>query len=305
MRGVWREITGLVLPVDCAGCGRPRTELCEECRRALIRGVRGRGGGGGGGGPQGPRRVRPSPAPPGLPPTYAAAPYADEVRAVLLAHKERGALRLAGPLGLALAGAVRGLWAWGGPLHPYGGSHPYGGRIPDVGRLPYGGRAPYDGRIPRGEQPPYGRSTQPPGATEAKTGRSGSPGGAPYRPQAAHPTTGRWIPPLGDLTSTARTECPPPAGTAPQPPDPDQARTRTPATRARPEAHAPRPTRRPPPPAERRASPLVAALRPAGPKRRPPEPTATRTSPDPCPLLSPTHPPAAPAPPVPHPSPFS
>lgn len=51
------------------------------------------------------------PEPPGLPATYAAAPYADEVRAMLLAHKERGALTLAGPLGAALAGAVRaGLW---------------------------------------------------------------------------------------------------------------------------------------------------------------------------------------------------
>ena len=54
-----------------------------------------------------PRRVRPVPEPPGLPVVHAAAPYADEVRAVLLAHKERGALALAGPLGAALAGAVR------------------------------------------------------------------------------------------------------------------------------------------------------------------------------------------------------
>jgi predicted amidophosphoribosyltransferase len=38
---------------------------------------------------------------------YAALPYADEARAVLLAHKERGALRLAGPLGELLAAAVR------------------------------------------------------------------------------------------------------------------------------------------------------------------------------------------------------
>ncbi|PNE42575.1 ComF family protein [Streptomyces noursei] len=38
MRGVWQELAGLVLPVDCAGCGRPRTELCGACRRALWRG---------------------------------------------------------------------------------------------------------------------------------------------------------------------------------------------------------------------------------------------------------------------------
>jgi len=38
---------------------------------------------------------------------HAAAPYEDEVRAALLAHKERGALTLAAPLGTALAGAVR------------------------------------------------------------------------------------------------------------------------------------------------------------------------------------------------------
>jgi predicted amidophosphoribosyltransferase len=45
---------------------------------------------------------------------HAAAPYADEVRAVLLAHKERGALALSAPLGAALAGAVRaGLHAEG------------------------------------------------------------------------------------------------------------------------------------------------------------------------------------------------
>ncbi|GAA2925868.1 hypothetical protein GCM10020221_22250 [Streptomyces thioluteus] len=44
--------------------------------------------------------------PEGLPPVYAAAWYADAVRAALLAHKERGALALAEALGGALAGAV-------------------------------------------------------------------------------------------------------------------------------------------------------------------------------------------------------
>lgn len=104
MQGVWRELAGLVLPVACAGCGRPRTELCAECRRALARDGRGAW------------RVRPRPSPAGLPRVWAGAPYADEVRAVLLAHKERGALRLAGPLGAVLAGAVRGLLPGGGPL---------------------------------------------------------------------------------------------------------------------------------------------------------------------------------------------
>lgn len=67
--------------------------LCPECRAALTKGA--------------PCRVRPVPEPSGLPVVYAAAPYEDAVRAALLAHKERGALALAGPLGTALAGAVR------------------------------------------------------------------------------------------------------------------------------------------------------------------------------------------------------
>ncbi|MFF4400054.1 ComF family protein [Streptomyces sp. NPDC001480] len=93
MRGWWQDLTDLVLPAECGGCGRPRTVLCQECRAALSGAV--------------PRRVRPVPEPPGLPEVRAAAPYGDEVRAVLLAHKERGALTLTGALGAALAGAVR------------------------------------------------------------------------------------------------------------------------------------------------------------------------------------------------------
>ncbi|MEW1610377.1 MULTISPECIES: ComF family protein [unclassified Streptomyces] len=93
MREWWREFSGLVLPVACAGCGRPRTQLCPACEMALN------------GTP--PRSVRPSPRPAGLPAVHAAAPYENAVRAVLLAHKERGALGLAVPLGRALAAAVR------------------------------------------------------------------------------------------------------------------------------------------------------------------------------------------------------
>ncbi|ELP67409.1 hypothetical protein STRTUCAR8_06765 [Streptomyces turgidiscabies Car8] len=93
MRGWWQDLGDLVLPAECGGCGRPRTVLCPECRAAL--------------GGAASSRVRPVPEPLGLPVVHAAVRYADEVRAVLLAHKERGALALAGPLGTALAGAVR------------------------------------------------------------------------------------------------------------------------------------------------------------------------------------------------------
>ncbi|MGW0535791.1 ComF family protein [Streptomyces sp. NPDC003032] len=109
MRGWWHDLTDLVLPAECGGCGRPRTALCAECRAALCGAV--------------PRRVRPVPEPPGLPVVRAAAAYEDAVRAVLLAHKERGALGLAGPLGAALAGAALAgavrdcpggeTWGWG------------------------------------------------------------------------------------------------------------------------------------------------------------------------------------------------
>ncbi|WP_254812434.1 ComF family protein [Streptomyces cavourensis] len=103
MREWWREFSGLVLPVACAGCGRPRTELCPVCGSALSGAA--------------PRRVRPSPRPAGLPEVYAAAPYENAVRAVLLAHKERGALGLARPLGRALAASVR---AGTGPMGAVG-----------------------------------------------------------------------------------------------------------------------------------------------------------------------------------------
>ncbi|MGN9756161.1 ComF family protein [Streptomyces sp. SD31] len=103
MRGWWQDLTDLVLPAECGGCARPRTVLCPECRAVLSGTV--------------PSRVRPVPEPSGLPVVHAAARYSDEVRAVLLAHKERGALALAAPLGTALAGAVRAAlretWAYG------------------------------------------------------------------------------------------------------------------------------------------------------------------------------------------------
>ncbi|MFF5855501.1 ComF family protein [Streptomyces sp. NPDC012751] len=117
MRGWWQDLTDLVLPADCAGCGAPRTALCPRCRAVLDRGV--------------PRRVRPSPEPAGLPPVLAVAPYAAEARELLLAHKERGALALAPVLGAALARAVRAGLGRGGGAGASGGDRPGGpGRGP-------------------------------------------------------------------------------------------------------------------------------------------------------------------------------
>ncbi|MEY9947825.1 ComF family protein [Kitasatospora sp. GAS1066B] len=83
----------LLLPTTCAGCGAPGGQLCPVCR-TLLAGLRGHPAG-------------PDPAPPGLPPLYSCAVYRDPLRGLLIAHKERGALPLVGPLGTVLAEAVR------------------------------------------------------------------------------------------------------------------------------------------------------------------------------------------------------
>ncbi|WTJ79473.1 ComF family protein [Kitasatospora sp. NBC_01539] len=83
----------LILPARCAGCLTGRRQLCRACRDVLATTAPGPAG--------------PAPAPAGLPPVHAAAPYAGPVRNLLIAHKERGVLRLAAPLGGALAAAVR------------------------------------------------------------------------------------------------------------------------------------------------------------------------------------------------------
>lgn len=111
MPGWWQDLTDLVLPAECGGCGRPRAALCAQCGDALYGAAA--------------RRVSPSPRPLGLPVVHAAAVYGDSVRAVLLAHKERGALGLVGPLGAGLAGAVRaGLREAAGPRQGAAGDAP-------------------------------------------------------------------------------------------------------------------------------------------------------------------------------------
>lgn len=84
----------LVLPQLCAGCGGPGP-WCAPCAEELTDAARH---------PLG--RCRPQPVPAGFPRAAAAAAYDGAIRGALLAHKERGRLSLAGPLGAALAAAV-------------------------------------------------------------------------------------------------------------------------------------------------------------------------------------------------------
>ncbi|MFF3522702.1 ComF family protein [Streptomyces albidoflavus] len=88
----WQAFSDLMLPLDCAGCGEYGMRLCRRCLAELGGGVA--------------RPVRPHPAPAGLPAVRAAVPYQGAPRALLLEHKERGALWLARVLGAVLASVV-------------------------------------------------------------------------------------------------------------------------------------------------------------------------------------------------------
>jgi len=77
----------LVAPCDCAGCGAPDVELCPECRARLS------------------RTPTVSELPDGTP-MVSALVYEGVVRDVVLAFKQGGRYRLAGPLGSALQAAL-------------------------------------------------------------------------------------------------------------------------------------------------------------------------------------------------------
>ncbi|GAB3420649.1 ComF family protein [Flindersiella endophytica] len=85
------DLPDLLLGSRCVGCDRPGRALCSVCGMGLA-------------GPA--RPTAPTPAPPGLPPVWATAGYGGVVRAALIAHKERGRVTLAAPLGAALALAI-------------------------------------------------------------------------------------------------------------------------------------------------------------------------------------------------------
>ena len=100
------DLADLVLPSACAGCGAERVRLrhgaCTRCA-AVLEALR-------------PFRTAPRPAPPGMPPCVAVGPYAGELRAALLAYKERGRHSLTRPLGALLAVAVAELAPRGVPV---------------------------------------------------------------------------------------------------------------------------------------------------------------------------------------------
>ncbi|MGB3773055.1 MAG: ComF family protein [Rhodococcus sp. (in: high G+C Gram-positive bacteria)] len=79
----------LVLPRECAGCGRPDSSWCTVCRDALA---------------EPPEAVRPRVSIGS--PCWALGPYGGPGRGAIVAAKERGRRDLAVPLGAALAGAI-------------------------------------------------------------------------------------------------------------------------------------------------------------------------------------------------------
>lgn len=81
----------LVLGSACVGCARPGRPLCPGCRAAL---------------PAGAHVAWPTPTPPGLAPPFATGEYADLLRSLVVAHKERRAYAVTAPLGGLLAAAV-------------------------------------------------------------------------------------------------------------------------------------------------------------------------------------------------------
>jgi predicted amidophosphoribosyltransferase len=87
-----RALLDLVLPLECAGCGSRGVVACAAGLRQLA---------------GQPRLAWPRPSPPGLPPPWAVAAYADHVRDFLLAYKEDGVVGLRRPLGAALTSSLR------------------------------------------------------------------------------------------------------------------------------------------------------------------------------------------------------
>ncbi|MEJ3741867.1 phosphoribosyltransferase family protein [Actinomycetes bacterium KLBMP 9797] len=139
-------VADLVLPAECAGCGRGRVPLrygvCDACAGELE-GLT-------------PHAVRPDPAPAGLPPCAALGGYAGVLREVLLGYKERGRHGLAAPLGLLLADVVATAATatlGGNPNRNSGQAPPWSTRLlpgSDGDRAGNDGKGPFLARAARG-----------------------------------------------------------------------------------------------------------------------------------------------------------
>ncbi|GAA4871561.1 ComF family protein [Serinicoccus chungangensis] len=97
-----RALLELVAPAGCAGCGRAAHRLCPDCRWQLRA--------------TGPRPWRPTPCPPGFPPTWSGPAYEGVVRALVVAWKEQDRVDLTAALGEVLRAAV-GAAVAGSPEH--------------------------------------------------------------------------------------------------------------------------------------------------------------------------------------------
>lgn len=97
-------LADLVLPTECAGCGRPETGWCPQCAAHLD------------GRPARARIARPDPAPPGLPLVVTATAYEGPVRRAIVAFKDADRRDLAAVLAPPLADAVAAYLAAVGPV---------------------------------------------------------------------------------------------------------------------------------------------------------------------------------------------
>lgn len=98
---MYDAFTDLVTGSTCLGCGRGGRLLCPRCLAAL---------------PSTAQPVWPTPCPRGLVAPWASGAYEGLLRDLVIGHKERGLLPLAGPLGLLLAQAVAAALPVPGPV---------------------------------------------------------------------------------------------------------------------------------------------------------------------------------------------
>jgi predicted amidophosphoribosyltransferase len=94
---VLAALLDLVLPAECAGCGRPRAPLCAGCATRLLAELAVSGP---------PRRHWPVPVPEGCPPTVAGGIHHGLLAALVVAFKDGDRADLVRVLGPVLAGAV-------------------------------------------------------------------------------------------------------------------------------------------------------------------------------------------------------